>query len=116
MVEKKDVDKMIKRFLEEGLIEKLDEFCYSFTPKAKIITKTKTNVEWGFFVNDTIEPRQIHYWLPTCYSNTALSVVRCWHYTKLGEITEEMIQKTYEYFNVSIDNNLYQITDEFEDI
>ena len=40
MVEKKDVDKMIKRFLEEGLIEKLDEFCYSFTPKAKIITKT----------------------------------------------------------------------------
>lgn len=116
MVEKKDVDKMIKRFLEEGLIEKLDEFCYSFTPKAKRITKTKTNIEWGFFVNDAIQPRLIHYWLPKFYSNVAVNVTRCWRYTKLGEITEEMIQKTYEYFNVSIDNNLYQITDEFEDI
>lgn len=116
MVEKKDVDKMIKRFLEEELIEKLDDACYSFTPKAKRITKTKTNIEWGFFVNDTIEPRQIHYWLPKFYSDIAVSVRRCWCYVKLGEITEEILQKTYEYFNVSIDNNLYQITDEFEDI
>lgn len=116
MVEKKDVEKMIKRFLEEGLIEKLDEACYSFTPKAKRITKQKTHIEWGFFVNDTIAPSQIHYWLPFFYCSIDLSDRCCWHYTKLGEITEEMIQKTYEYFNVSIDNNLYQITDEFEDI
>lgn len=116
MVEKDDVDKMVKRFLEEDLIEKLDDACYSFTPKAKRITKTKTNIEWGFFVNDTIEPRQIHYWLPKFYSDIAVNVRRCWGYIKLDEITEEMLQKTYEYFNVSIDNNLYQITDEFEDI
>lgn len=67
MVEKDDVDKMVKRFLEEGLIEKLDEACYSLTPKAKRITKTKTNIEWGFFVNDTIGFNQIHYWLPAFY-------------------------------------------------
>lgn len=116
MLEKKDIDKMVKRFLEEGLIEKLDEACYSFTPKAKRITKTKTNIEWGFFVNDTIAPRQIHYWLPAFYKDLNVNNRACWHYTQLDEITEEMLQKTYEYFNVSIDNNLYQITDEFEDI
>lgn len=116
MVEKDDVDKMVKRFLEEGLIENLDDICYSFTPKAKRITKSKTNIEWGFFVNDTVIRGQICYWLPAFYKDVNVNNRACWHYTQLGEITEEMIQKTYEYFNVSIDNNLYQISDEFEDI
>ena len=98
MVEKDDVDKMVKRFLEEGLIEKLDEACYSLTPKAKRITKTKTNIEWGFFVNDTIGFNQIHYWLPAFYKDVNVNNRACWHYTQLGEITEEMIQKNLRIF------------------
>ena len=114
MLSREELDKFRKTIYEHGFIDKTESNSIMFENKAERIIKKITFTGWVYFVYDQIQPGYVHYWMPYFYSEKSIQKKECWKFVKEGNITQEMIDKFYEFFGITTEDSSFKLTSEVE--
>lgn len=114
MLSREELDKFRQRVYEFGLIDETEGNCIRFEDKAQRIIKKTIITGWAYFVYDHVQYNYVHYWMPYFYSEKSIQKKECWKFVKEGNLTQEMIDKFYEFFGMTTEDSSFKLTSEVE--
>jgi len=114
MLSKEELDKFRKTVYEHGLVNKIEGNNIKFNNKAQRIIEKITSTGWIYFIFDQIQSNYVHYWMPYFYSIQSIQKKECWKFVKEKNITQEMIDKFYEFFGITTEGSSFKLTSEVE--
>ena len=114
MLSKEELDKFRKTVYEHGLVKGTEGNSIKFNNTAQRIIMKSIITGWVYFVHDHVQYNCVHYWMPYFYSVQSIQKKECWKFVKEEDITQEMIDKFYEFFGITTEDSSFKLTSEVE--
>ena len=114
MLSKEELDKFRKTVYEHGLVNGTEGNSIKFNNTAQRIIMKSVITGWVYFIHDHVQSNYVHYWMPYFYSVQSIQKKECWKFVKEEDITQEMIDKFYEFFGITTEDSSFKLTSEVE--